>query len=43
MAGRQQMLRHIDAACEIRGDRAVYGIFIVEAMSKTDDDDIAGV
>ena len=32
MAGRHQMLRHIDAAWEIRGDRAVYGMFIVEAL-----------
>lgn len=37
MAGRHQMLRHIDAAWEIRGDRAVYGMFIVEAMPGTED------
>lgn len=37
MAGRHQMLRHIDAAWEIRGDRAVYGMFIVEAMPGTDE------
>jgi hypothetical protein len=30
MAGRHQMLRHLDAAWEIRGRRAVYGMFIVE-------------
>ena len=28
---RHQMLRHMDAAWEIRGDRRVYGFFIVEA------------
>jgi hypothetical protein len=37
MAGRHQMLRHIDAAWEIRGDRSVYGMFIVEALPGTDD------
>jgi len=37
MAGRHQMLRHIDAAWEIRGDRAVYGMLIVEAMPGTED------
>lgn len=37
MAGRHQMLRHIDAAWEIRGDRAVYGMFIVEGLPGTDD------
>jgi hypothetical protein len=31
MPARHQMLRHMDAAWEIRGDRAVYGFFIVEA------------
>lgn len=31
MSGRHQMLRHLDAAWEIRGRRAVYGLFIVEA------------
>ena len=30
MASRDQMLRHIDAAWEIRGSRAVYGFFVVE-------------
>jgi hypothetical protein len=30
MAARNQMLRHIDAAWEIRGRRSVYGFFIVE-------------
>jgi hypothetical protein len=30
MAGRHQMLRHLDAAWEIRGNRSVYGLFIVE-------------
>jgi hypothetical protein len=29
--GRHQMLRHLDAAWEIRGSRSVYGILIVEA------------
>lgn len=28
---RHQMLRHLDAAWEIRGHRAVYGLFVVEA------------
>jgi hypothetical protein len=31
MKGRHQMLRHLDAAWEIRGGRSVYGIFVVEA------------
>jgi hypothetical protein len=31
MPGRHQMLRHIDAAWEIRGARHVYGLFIVES------------
>ena len=31
MPVRHQMLRHMDAAWEIRGDRRVYGFFIVEA------------
>lgn len=31
MAGRHQMLRHLDAAWEIRGARAVYGVLIVES------------
>ncbi len=30
MPGRHQMLRHLDAAWEIRGDRVVYGLAIVE-------------
>lgn len=29
--GRHQMLRHLDAAWEIRGRRALYGFFVVEA------------
>lgn len=33
MVGRHQMLRHIDAAWEIRGRRSVYGFFIVEAAA----------
>lgn len=33
MPGRRQMLRHIDAAWEIRGRRSVYGLFIVEATA----------
>ena len=32
MPVRHQMLRHMDAAWEVRGDRRVYGLFIVEAM-----------
>jgi hypothetical protein len=31
MPVRHQMLRHLDAAWEIRGSRTVYGLFIVEA------------
>jgi hypothetical protein len=31
LRGRHQIWRHIDAAWEIRGRRAVYGFFIVEA------------
>jgi hypothetical protein len=31
MEGRDQMLRHIDCAWEIRGNRRVYGFFIVES------------
>ncbi|WP_309670201.1 hypothetical protein [Gemmatimonas sp.] len=31
MPGRHQMLRHLDAAWEIRGARAVYGLMIVES------------
>jgi hypothetical protein len=31
MPGRHQMLRHLDAAWEIRGRRSVYGLFVVEA------------
>ncbi len=31
MPVRHQMLRHLDAAWEIKGSRAVYGFFIVEA------------
>jgi hypothetical protein len=31
MPGRHQMLRHLDAAWEIRGRRSVYGFFVVEA------------
>jgi hypothetical protein len=36
MSGRHQMLRHLDAAWEIRGARSVYGILIVEAKKETD-------
>src|SRR5262249_748696 len=32
MRARHQMLRHLDAAWEIRGHRYVYGLFIVEAL-----------
>jgi hypothetical protein len=35
MAGRNQMLRHIDAAWEIRGHRSVYGFFVVEGEDGT--------
>jgi hypothetical protein len=31
MPGRHQIFRHLDAAWEIRGRRAVYGLFVVEA------------
>jgi hypothetical protein len=31
MPNRHQMLRHIDAAWEIRGNRSVFGFFVVEA------------
>lgn len=31
MDGRHQMLRHLDAAWELRGRRAVYGLFIVDS------------
>jgi hypothetical protein len=31
LPGRDQMLRHLDAAWELRGDRRVYGLLIVEA------------
>lgn len=31
MKGRHQMLRHLDAAWEIRGRKSVYGFFVVEA------------
>jgi hypothetical protein len=34
MPDRHQMLRHLDAAWEIRGRRAVYGLFIVEAKEE---------
>ena len=36
MSIRHQMLRHIDAAWEIRGKRKVFGFFIVEGESGTD-------
>lgn len=32
MKGRHQMLRHMDGAWEIRGDREVFGFFIVEGV-----------
>jgi hypothetical protein len=35
MPVRHQMLRHMDAASEIRGDRRVYGFFIVEAARES--------
>ncbi|MDB4909141.1 MAG: hypothetical protein JWO05_3925 [Gemmatimonadetes bacterium] len=34
MSGRHQMLRHLDAAWEIRGERAVYGLFVVEGKDE---------
>ena len=37
MAGRHQMIRHLDAAWEIRGRRSVYGFFIVEAEPGSSD------
>ena len=33
--GRHQMLRHLDAAWEIRGNRSLYGIMIVSAIDNT--------
>jgi hypothetical protein len=36
MRGRHQMLRHIDAAWEIRGRRDVFGFFLVEADPSED-------
>ena len=42
MPGRHQMLRHLDAAWEIRGGRSVYGCFIVEAIPG-DGVDVPGV
>lgn len=33
MSGRHQMWRHLDAAWEIRGSRAVYGFFLVEGQA----------
>jgi hypothetical protein len=38
MSGRYQILRHLDAAWEIKGDREVFGLLIVEA-----EDDEGGV
>jgi hypothetical protein len=37
LKGRHQIWRHIDAAWEIRGHRAVYGFFIVESGPQSDD------
>jgi hypothetical protein len=36
MPGRHQILRHLDAAWEIRGRRSVYGFFVVEADPNDD-------
>jgi hypothetical protein len=36
MKGRHQMLRHLDAAWEVRGRRLVYGVMIVEANPSED-------
>ncbi len=38
MPKRHQMLRHLDAAWEIRGQRSVYGLFIVESETPTQSD-----
>jgi hypothetical protein len=38
LKGRHQMWRHIDAAWEIRGRRAVYGFFIVEGSAEAEPD-----
>ena len=37
MKGRPQMLRHMDGAWEIRGDRKVFGFFIVEGVDGSDE------
>ena len=37
MSGRHQMLRHMDCAWEIRGQREVYGFFIVEGPEVSSD------
>jgi hypothetical protein len=37
LAGRHQIWRHVDAAWEIRGRRAVYGMFIVESDAASTD------
>jgi hypothetical protein len=36
MRGRDQMIRHIDCAWEIRGNRKVFGFFIVEGDGDAD-------
>lgn len=36
MPDRHQMLHHLDGAWEIRGDRSVYGLFIVDGESNDD-------
>jgi hypothetical protein len=36
MKNRHQIWRHMDAAWEVRGDRAVYGLFIVQGEAGTD-------
>jgi hypothetical protein len=37
MHGRHQMLRHIDCAWEMRGNKAVVGFFIVEGLAKSEE------
>lgn len=41
MRNRHQMLRHLDAAWEVRGERPVYGFFIVEGPGGADAIDVS--
>lgn len=43
LVGRHQIWRHIDAAWEVRGRRAVYGFFIVENKPEVAGDDLSDV